>query len=72
MATKEQITLRLTSVAVPVDRDKKIRTALSTHQIAGFVTVPSEKTIHPILASCKVIFLEKMRAMSKIFAPIIC
>ena len=44
------------SVAVPVDRDKEIRTALSTHQIAGFVTVPTEKKIHLILNSCKVIF----------------
>ena len=31
------------SVTVPVGRDKKIRTALRTNQIAGFVTVPSEK-----------------------------
>ena len=34
------------SVAVPVGRDRKIRTALSTHHIAGFVTVPSEKKIN--------------------------
>ena len=31
------------SVTVPVGRDRKIRTALRTNQIAGFVTVPSEK-----------------------------
>ena len=31
------------SVAVLVGRDRKIWTALSTHQIARFVTVPSEK-----------------------------
>ena len=31
------------SVTVPVDRDRKIRTALRTNKIAGFVTVPSEK-----------------------------
>ena len=30
-------------VTVPVDRDRKLRTALRTNQIAGFVTVPSEK-----------------------------
>ena len=29
------------SVTVPVGRDKKIRTALRTNQIARFVTVPS-------------------------------
>ena len=39
MATSVRMTLR----AVPVGRDRKIRTALSTHHIAGFVTVPSEK-----------------------------
>ena len=31
------------NVTVPVGRDRKIRTALGTNQIAGFVTVPSEK-----------------------------
>ena len=31
------------SVTVPVGRDRKIRTALRANQIAGFVTVPSEK-----------------------------
>ena len=30
-------------VIVARDRDRKIRTALRTNQIAGFVTVPSEK-----------------------------
>ena len=30
------------SVTVPVDKDKKIRTALRTHQSTGFVTVPSK------------------------------
>ena len=38
-------------VTVPVDRDRKIRTAPRTHQIAGFVTVPSEKKIHLILGA---------------------
>ena len=31
------------SVTAPVDRDRKIRTALRTNQIAGCVTVPSKK-----------------------------
>ena len=31
------------SVTVPVGRDSKIRTALTTDQIVEFVTVPSEK-----------------------------
>ena len=30
-------------VTVPVGRDRKTRTTLRTNQIAGFVTVPSEK-----------------------------
>ena len=34
------------SVTVPVGRDRKIRTALSAHWIAGFVTVPSEKKMN--------------------------
>ena len=33
------------SVTVPVGRDRKILTGLRTNQIAGFVTVPSEKKI---------------------------
>ena len=33
------------SVTVPVGRDRKIRTALRTNQIAIFVTVTSEKKI---------------------------
>ena len=33
------------SVIVPVGRDRKIRTTLRANQIAGFVTVPSEKEI---------------------------
>ena len=52
-----RMTLRFTiSVAMPVGRDKKIRTALRTHQIAGFVTVPSEKKINTPYSSCEVIF----------------
>lgn len=34
------------SVTVPVVRDRKIRTALTTNQIAGFVTMPSEKYLN--------------------------
>ena len=34
------------NVVVPVGRDRKIRTALGTHQIVVFVTVPSEKKIN--------------------------
>ena len=34
------------AVTVTVVRDKKIRTALRTNQIAGFVTVPSRKKIN--------------------------
>ena len=30
-------------IPLPVGRDRKIRTAQRTNQIAGFVTVPSEK-----------------------------
>ena len=33
------------SVTVPVGRDRKILTGLRTNQIAGFITVPSEKKI---------------------------
>ena len=33
------------NVTVPVSRDRKILTVLRTHQIAGFVPVPSEKKI---------------------------
>ena len=33
------------SVTVPVGRDRKIRTTLIANEIAGFVTVPSEKEI---------------------------
>ena len=31
------------SVAVPLGRDREIRTALRTHQSTGFITVPSEE-----------------------------
>ena len=34
------------AVTVTVVRDRKIRTALRTNQIAGFVTVPSWKKIN--------------------------
>ena len=51
------MTLRLTKVfAVPVGRYIKIQTALRTHQIAGFVSVHSEKKINTPYTSCKVIF----------------
>lgn len=33
------------SVTAPVGRDRKIRTAVRTNHIAGFVTVPFEKEI---------------------------
>ena len=33
------------SVAMPLGRDRKIRTALRNHKIAGFVSVPSKKKI---------------------------
>ena len=40
------------SVVVPVDRDRKIQTALRTHQIARFGTMLSEKKkIHLIVAA---------------------
>jgi len=38
-------TLRHASVTVTAGRDRKIRTALRTNQIAGFVTVPAWKEI---------------------------
>ena len=51
------MTLRLTKVfAVPVGRYIKIQTALRIHQIAGFVSVHSEKKINTSYSSCKVIF----------------
>ena len=37
------------AVTVTVVRDRKIRTALRTNQIAGFVTVPSWKKIKTII-----------------------
>ena len=49
MATKvEMYSATHESVILPVDRDRKIRTALRTNQIVGFVTVPSEKKNKPI------------------------
>ena len=57
MAMKVQMTLQvMISVAMPVGRDKKIRTALRTHQIAGFVSVPSKKKINTPYSGCEVIF----------------
>ena len=44
------------SVAMPLGRDRKIRTALRNHQIAGFVSVPSKKKIDTSYSSCEVIF----------------
>ena len=37
------------AVTVTVVRDRKIRTALRTNQIAGFVTVPSWKKINSFI-----------------------
>ena len=37
------------SVTVTVVRDRKIRTALRTNQIVGFVTVPAWKKINKIM-----------------------
>ena len=37
------------SVAVPVGRERNIRTGLRTNQIARFVTVPSEKKILKVI-----------------------
>ena len=75
MATKIWMTLQLTiSVAMPVGRDRKIRTALRTHQIAGFVSVPSKKEINTPYSGCEVIFPnpeEAREIMSKIFARVI-
>ena len=34
------------SVTLPIDRGRKVRIALRVNQIAGFVTVPSEKKIN--------------------------
>ena len=31
---------------VPIDRGRKVQTALRVNQIAGFVTVPSEKKVN--------------------------
>ena len=44
------------SVAMPLGRDRKIRTALRNHQIAGFVSVPSKKKIDTSYSGCEVIF----------------
>ena len=41
--------LLLISVTVTVVRDRKIRTALRTNQIVGFVTVPAWKKIIPVI-----------------------
>ena len=43
-------------VAVTVVRDRKIRTALRTNQIVGFVTVPSWKKIQYVTFS---VFVER-------------
>ena len=75
MATKIWMTLQLTiSVAMPVGRDRKIRTALRTHQIAGFVSVPSKKEINTPYSGCEVIFPnpeEAREILSKISARVI-
>ena len=41
------------AVTVTVVRDRKIRTALRTNQIAGFVTVPSWKKIKHVIFTCE-------------------
>ena len=50
---------------MPVGRDRKIRTALRANQIAGFVTVPSEKkNLSTVCSNLKVFlffFLEYCR-----------
>ena len=59
---------------MPVGRDRKIRTALRTHQIAGFVSVPSKKEINTPYSGCEVIFPnpeEAREIMSKISARVI-
>ena len=38
-------------------RDRKIRTMLRTNQIAGFVTVPSEKKINVLTVCALLIFI---------------
>ena len=75
MATKIWMTLQLTiRVAMPVGRDRKIRTALRNHQIAGFVSLPSKKEINTPYSGCEVIFPnpeEAREIMSKISARVI-
>ena len=44
------------SVAMPLGRDRKTRTALRNHQIAGFVSVPSKKKLSTPHSGCEVIF----------------
>jgi len=39
------------SVTVTVVRDRKIRTALTTYQIVGFVTVPAWKKIIDVISN---------------------
>ena len=66
---KVQMTLQVTiSVAMPVGRDKKIRTALRTHQIAGFVSVPSKKKINTPYSGCEFIFFRALKRWEKIWA----
>ena len=44
MATKqEMLSAARSRDTVPVGKDRKTRTALSTNKIPGFVTMPSEK-----------------------------
>ena len=42
---------------LPMGRDRKIRTTLRTNQIAGFITVPSEKKINVLTVCALLIFI---------------
>ena len=44
------------SVAMPVGRNGKIRTALRNHHITGFVSVPSKKKMNTPYSGSEVIF----------------
>ena len=64
--SKVRMTLHLAiSVVTPVGRDRKIRTALRNHQIAGFASVPSKKKISTPHSGCEVIFFEPWRGERK-------
>ena len=54
------------AVTVTVVRDRKIRTALRTNQIAGFVTVPSWKKNRLGYLSADIICSEKLRGTDNV------